>query len=341
LGGSGLRVSSLALGTGTFGNTDWGCTEAEAGRIYTRYREAGGNFVDTANKYAGGESEAILGRLTEGERDEVVIGTKFTAAHPGSFLDNPNSFGNHAKSLRLSLHRSLQRLRTDHVDVLWVHAWDPLTSITEMMRALDAQVRAGLVLALGASNMPAWVVARANTIAESHGWARFTAIQVEYSLVERGAERELFPMAGHLGLATMAWAPLAWGILTGKYLEPKEGEPTRLEPDHPKRDDRADVIAREVMAVAAERGLNAAQVALAWIMSRPQPPIVLLGARTVDQLEGNLGILEVSLDSETMERLDRVSAIEHGVPREFLRSGDGIDFFYGGAVPDAMEVGAR
>jgi aryl-alcohol dehydrogenase-like predicted oxidoreductase len=338
-GPSGLRVSTLALGTGTFGNTDWGCTEEGARQIYIRYRESGGNFIDTANTYADGESESIVGRLTTGDRDQVVIGTKFAAADPGTFGENPNGFGNHAKGLRLSLDRSLQRLGTEYVDVLWVHAWDPKTSIPEMMRALDLQVKAGKVLALGASNLPAWVVARANALADSQGSTPFSAIQVEYSLVQRGAERDLFPMAHHLGLTTMAWAPLAWGILTGKYLEGTE-EPTRLESSHPKLDQRADDIAREVRAIAEERGLHPSQVALAWIMARPDSPIVLLGARNLGQLEQNLGILEWELDEDAMGRLDRASALELGVPRDFLRSSDGIEFFYGEVMSEVEEVGA-
>ena len=339
LGPSGLRVSELSLGTGTFGNTSSGCDETESKRIYLRYREAGGNFIDTANKYADGQSEEILGRLTKSERDQVVIGTKFTAAHPGSFADNPNSFGNHAKSLRLSLRRSLTRLQTDYVDVLWVHAWDPRTAIVEMMRTLHEQVRAGNVLVLGASNMPSWVVATANAIASSNGWTPFSAIQVEYSLLQRGAERELFPMAGHGGLATMAWAPLGLGILSGKYLD-KDNSPRRLELNHPKLDQRADAIAREVSAIAEARGLMSPQVALAWVRAQTSAPIVLLGARNLSQVEDNLEVVDIVLDSDDLERLDRVSAIDRGVPDEFLSSDDGIDFFYGAEHPQTTRVGA-
>jgi aryl-alcohol dehydrogenase-like predicted oxidoreductase len=339
LGDSGLRVSTLALGTGTFGNQEWGCAENEAGKIYIRYREAGGNFVDTANKYGDGESEAIVGRLTESERDQVVIGTKYTAAHPGTFSDNPNTFGNHAKSLRMSLLRSLERLRTDHVDVLWVHAWDEQTSIVTMMRALDDQVRAGRVLALGASNMPAWVVAMANAIASSRGWTPFTAIQIEYSLIERGAERDLFGMATHLGLATMAWAPLAWGVLTGKYHDETD-EPRRLSEDHSKLDTRADAIVREVGGIAADTGHSPSQISLAWVLSRPEHPIALLGARSVSQLVENLEAGDVRLSLEYLARLDQASAIDSGVPNAFLGSPDGLDFFYGSPDIDATHVGA-
>lgn len=338
-GPSGIRVSELSLGTGTFGNSDWGCDESEAGRIYARYREAGGNFVDTANKYADGRCEEIVGRLTSSHRDEVVIGTKFTAAHPGTYDDNPNSFGNHSKSLRQSLHRSLERLQTDHVDILWVHAWDSKTGLDEMMRVLQDQVRAGKVLALGASNVPAWVVAAANTFARSHGWTPFSAVQVEYSLVERGAERDLFPMAAHFGLETMAWAPLAWGILAGKHLE-ADSTPTRLDSDHPKIDKRAAAIAREVAAVASERGLTPAQGALAWIRAQSGAPIVLLGARNLGQLDENLEVVDITLDESDVERLDRVSAVDLGVPNAFLSSDDGIEFFYGSEHPATTRVGA-
>jgi aryl-alcohol dehydrogenase-like predicted oxidoreductase len=337
LGGSGVRVSQFCLGTGTFGNAEWGCEPEESQRIYQTYREAGGNFVDTANKYADGLSEEIVGVVTKNDRSDVVIGTKFTAAHPGSYNDGPNRFGNHAKSLRHSLDRSLERLQTDYVDVLWVHAWDPLTSIEDMMRALDVQVRAGRVLVLGASNMPAWVVAHANAVAAAHGWAEFSAVQVEYSLIERGAERDVFPMCSHMGLSSVAWAPLGWGILTGKYLE--GAQEARLDPDHSKRDDRADAITRKVLEVAKRSGVAPSQVALAWVKSQPFDPIVLLGARSQSQLETSLAASSLELSLDDLGQLDAASAIDAGVPNQFLSSADGLEFFYGADRPEVRRVG--
>lgn len=215
LGGSGLRVSELALGAMTFGSDGWGTPEDEASSIYTAYRDLGGNFVDTANEiYSGGRSEEFVGRFIAGHRDEVVLATKYSDAPPGN---DPNAAGVHRKSLVQSLERSLRRLGTDYVDLLWVHAWDFLTSEAEVMRALDDVVRAGKVLYVAISDAPAWVIARCQTIAELRGWSPFVALQAEYNLVERTPERDLIPMARALDLAVVAWSPLASGILSGKY----------------------------------------------------------------------------------------------------------------------------
>ena len=341
LGSSGLRVARMALGTGTFGQPGWGCTEAVSRAIYERYREAGGNLLDTANKYAGGESEAIVGRIVGGERDELVIGTKYTAAHPATAAEDPNAYGNHRKNLRLTLDRSLRRLGTDYVDILWVHAWDPHTPVPALMRALDDEVRAGRVLHIGASNMPAWVVSRANAVAENHGWTPFCSIQVEYSLAERGAERDLLPMARHLGLAPMAWACLGWGLLTGKYAATAPQEPRRLPDEHPRLGANAQAIATEVGKVAASVGATPAQVALAWVLSHADAPIVLLGARNVRQIDENLTALGVELPSTVMGQLEVASAIDPGVPTSFLRSSDGLEFFYGSTDISPTERGVR
>jgi len=317
LGNSGLRVSELCLGTMTFGEEGWGSSKEESGRVLQAFAEAGGNFVDTADFYSGGKSERFLGELLGEDRDSFVVATKYTLArHP----QDPNATGNHRKNLVQALDASLKRLGTDYVDVLWVHQWDFFTPIEEVMRALDDQVRAGKVLYVGISDTPAWVVARANTMAEAHGWTPFVATQAQYSLVERTVERELVPMAQALDLATTAWSPLGMGVLTGKYAattSPAEGRLANSQRPN-SLPERNLEIARVVGEVAAELGATPAQLALAWLMSRPGVVIPVVGARQESQLKENLGAVDVKLNRDQLERLDQVSAIELGFPHDFL-----------------------
>src|SRR5207248_25742 len=252
LGSSGLRVSEMCLGAMTFGRADWGATPEESRRVFEAYVEAGGNFVDTANNYADGRSEEIVGGLLNDDRDRFVLATKYTAPIRSRDV---NAFGNHRKSLVQSLDQSLRRLRTDYVDLLWVHLWDSVTPVEEMMRALDDQVRAGKVLYVGISDVPAWAVAEANTLARERGWTPFSAIQVEYSLAERTVERELIPMAKALRLGVLAWGPLAGGLLTGKYAGVegvREGEDGRLEQGDRRLTEQSLRIAGEVAEIAGE-----------------------------------------------------------------------------------------
>src|ERR1700752_3606430 len=215
LGNSGLRVSEAALGTMTFGEDwGWGATKDEARKVYDSFREAGGNFIDTANLYTNGASESFLGEFMEGHRESVVLATKYTNAMPGT---DPNAGGNQRKNMMQSVEASLKRLRTDYIDLYWVHIWDRLTPVEEVMRGLDDLVRQGKVLYVGISDAPAWWIAQANTLAELRGWTQFIGLQIEYSLVERTVERELIPMAKALNLGVLAWSPLAHGVLTGKY----------------------------------------------------------------------------------------------------------------------------
>lgn len=321
LGRSGLRVSELCLGTMTFGMPAWGTGEAEAARIYGRYREEGGNFVDTANEvYGGGRSEEILGKLVGAHRDEVVLATKFSFGLPGGA--NANGGGNGRKSLRRSLDASLSRLDTDYVDLLWVHGWDELTPIEEMMRGLDDVVRQGKVLHVGISNSPAWVVARANTLAESNGWSSFIALQAEYNLLERCAEHDLLQMSRHLELGVAAWSPLAGGILSGKYApgaastdESKRLDSSRLHA----LDERSVAIAMRVSGLARDLGRTPSQVALNWL--RAQPGVIpLLGARTLAQLEDNLGCLAFSLEAEHVAALEELTRPPLPYPHKFLQA---------------------
>src|ERR1700678_218464 len=225
LGKSGLRISEASLGTITFGDEwGWGSPKAESQKVYEAYREAGGNFIDTANFYTGGTSEKFLGEFMQGHRDSVVLATKYSNAGPGT---DPNAAGNHRKSMMQAVEASLKRLKTDYIDLYWLHIWDEITPIEEVMRAFDDLVRQGKILYAGVSDMPAWVVAKANTLAELRGWSAFVGLQIEYSLIERTPERELLPMAAALGVGVTAWSPLAGGVLTGKQLEPGGAKESR------------------------------------------------------------------------------------------------------------------
>ena len=320
LGRSGLRVSELCLGAMTFGAApgSWGADTGESRAILNTFRAAGGNFVDTANRYMGGDSERVLGELLSDDRDEFVLATKFTAnMRPG----DANAGGNHRKSLVQSLDASLRRLRTEYVDLLWVHAWDGITPLEETMRALDDVVRAGKVLYIGISDAPAWVVARSNTMAELRGWSSYAAIQIEYSLIERTVERELVPMAQALGVGVLAWGPLGGGVLTGKYRSGADHNGSRRLDDGDRRlSERNLAIADTVVDVAAELGRSAAQVALAWLRARRGAEVIpILGARTNDQLAEALGSLTVELPADALRRLDDVSDVPLGFPHEMLR----------------------
>src|SRR6202522_1317386 len=225
LGKSGLRISEASLGTMTFGDEwGWGSPKAESQKVYEAYREAGGNFIDTANFYTGGTSEKFLGEFMQGHRDSVVLATKYSNASPGN---DPNAAGNHRKSMVQALEASLKRLKTDYIDLYWLHLWDQITPIEEVMRAFDDLVRQGKILYAGVSDMPAWVVAKANTLADLRGWTSFVGLQIEYSLIERTPERDLLPMAADLGLGVTAWSPLAGGILTGKQLQARGAKESR------------------------------------------------------------------------------------------------------------------
>jgi len=320
LGPSGLRVSELALGTMTFG-TDWGwgADEAECARIVERFGEAGGNFIDTASNYTDGSSERIVGALTRSDRDRWVLATKYTLSLDRS---DPNAGGNQRKSLVRALERSLRSLGTDYVDLLWVHMRDELTPIEEVVRALDDQVRLGKVLYVGISDSPAWVVARANAIAELRGWTPFVAVQLPYSLASRSAEREVLPMAAELGLTVTPWGVLEAGALTDR-----DPHTLRWGPSVSPRQAAAAGTAQDV---AEELGCTASQVAIAWLLGRSAPEIVpIVGVRSAEQLADNLGALDVQLTPEQRARLDAAAEPELGFPRAFLESADVRELIYG------------
>ena len=324
LGKSGLKVSELALGTMTFGEDwGWGASKEQSAKMFDAFAEAGGNFIDTAETYTNGTSEQFVGEFIRSERDRFVIATKY------SLNDNPtdpNAGGNHRKSMIRALEKSLDRLETDYIDVYFVHAWDGLTPIEEIMRALDDQVRLGKVLYAGFSDAPAWVVARANTMAQLRGWTPFTSIQVQYNLVERTAERELLPMARALDIGVTVWSPLAGGLLTGKYNAPTS-EPKRWVHESPMSaayvTDRNLKIAQAAIDIAFDIGHSPSQVAINWIRQKRNlaEMIPIIAGRSVDQFKDDLNCLSFELSPGHMKRLDDASAIELGFPHDFLCSG--------------------
>jgi aryl-alcohol dehydrogenase-like predicted oxidoreductase len=340
LGPSGLRVSELCLGTMSFGDAwGFGADEKEAHRILEAFAEAGGNFIDTANKYHEGQSEEIVGGFLGPDRDRFVVATKYTLAmDPG----DPNAAGNSRKNLRTSVEASLRRLRTDYLDLLWVHAWDYTTPVAEVMRALDDLVSAGTVLHVALSDAPAWVAAQANTLATWRGWSPLVALQLEYSLLERTADRELLPAAEALGLSVCAWAPLGAGILTGKYTRGATTAPEdsrRAAANQARLTERNRRIAGEVDRVADALGASSAQVALAWVRQRDRRLIPIAGVRALEQLEDVLGCLDLELPAEHLAELDEVSRIELGFPYELLMGPQG-QMVYGDLEPQIELPGA-
>lgn len=333
LGRSGLRVSELALGTMSFGTEwGWGADKEESRRIFETYADAGGNFLDTANVYTQGTSERYVGDFIGSDRDHWVVATKYTMAHLDR--EDPNASGNHRKSLRQAVEGSLDRLDTDHIDLLWVHAWDYTTPVAEVMRGLDDLVRAGKVLYLGISDTPAWVVSQANTLAELRGWTPFSALQLRYSLIDRTAERDLLPMAREFDLAVTPWSVLGAGVLTGKYNRedsPAEGRAKEGAATVQRNLDIAEVV----IEVADELGCSPAQVAIAWAQQQRPVVIPLVGANSAEQLEDNLGAVDVTLDDDQLERLDEVSATDPGFPHNMIGpDGSAKQHIYGEYLDD-------
>ncbi|MDR7275220.1 aldo/keto reductase [Catenuloplanes atrovinosus] len=327
LGRSGLRVSPLALGTATFGTeTGWGAGKDDARRLFDRYVELGGNFIDTAVGY--GSSESLLGEFIRGRRESLVLATKYsTLRRPG----DPNSTGGSRKNLAASVRTSLERLGTDYLDLLYLHVWDFTTPVEEILRGLDDLVRQGRVLHVAISNTPAWQIARMQTIADLRGWSPLAAVQLEYNLVERTAERDLIPMARELGLGVVPYSPLAGGVLAGRYdradlagVTPGDGtrkafNAAALGTVTARNLDVADVLKE----VAAELGCTPAQAGLAWVLRNPDVTAPVVGARTPAQLEDNLAALAVDLTAAQLSRLDQVSAVDPGQPHALL-AGDHI-----------------
>lgn len=324
LGRTGTRVSELCLGAMLFGSS---ASREEAAAIVRTFAEAGGNFIDTANRYANGESERIVGELLRGERDRWVLASKYGLSDDRS---DPNGGGASRKNLRKAVDRTLQRLQTDHLDLYYLHVWDAYTPVEEVVVALDELVQAGKILYPAISDAPAWVVARAITMATERDRAPFAALQIPYSLVERTVEPELLTMARALDVAVVSWAPLGGGFLTGRYGtdrdRPTEGRQAAREQPSSKL-----AVADALNAVAAERGATPTQVGIAWLLDRQRlaQVIPILGIRTEAHLRDNLGALTIDLTDDERARLDAVSAVPTGFPTHFggeqYAHGDALD----------------
>ncbi len=324
LGRSGLRVSPICLGAMTFG-LEWGAGSdvATSNAVLSRYLELGGNFIDTANIYTKGHSEAVLGEYFTtgpgaGKRDRTVIATKFMG---NMFSGDPNGGGANRKALLDQLHHSLRRLKTDYIDLYWAHFWDRNTPIDEMMVTLDHVVKQGKVRYIGFSDHPAWVCVQAQYEALFRNWTPLVALQIEYSLLQRTVEPELMSMAKAMGMGVTPWSPLAGGVLSGKFSRtnlPKSDGESRVKPENKRLNEQTWRIVDVLESIAAGRGATVAQVALRWIMDRDGVASTIIGARTMAQLEDNLAASNLQLTAEDSNRLDEVSAVPRAFPWDFI-----------------------
>lgn len=317
LGKSGLRVSELALGTMTFGEDwGWGASKEISRQIFETYVDRGGNFIDTAGHYTNGTSEKFIGEFIATDREYFVVGTKYTLREEHHRVHDPNAGGNHRKNMLRSIHGSLKHMNLDYVDVLWLHFWDNTTPMEEILRAMDDLIRGGKVLYIGISDTPAWVTAYGIAIAELRGWSRFIGYQGEYNLLGRGAERELLPMTRALDMAFLVFGLLEGGTLTGKFNQPRheDAENTREDDATPK----AKEIAKVVMEIAAEIGRTPAQVAINWVRQQSSNIIPIIGARSVSQIQDNLGVLEFTLSGEHLQRLTDTNPLVPDYPGYFI-----------------------
>ncbi|MFJ4783767.1 aldo/keto reductase [Streptomyces sp. NPDC088794] len=320
LGRSGLRVSPITLGTMAFGDPAWGSDDKTSTDLIEAYLEAGGNVIDTANGYTEGASERIIGDYLAAHpdlRDRVVISTKFAR---GMFPGDPNGGGAGRKAVIQQAEASLRRLRTDYIDLYWQHCWDRHTPLEETLTALDDLVRSGKVRYVGLSNTPAWAVARMATIAEYRHLAPVVALQVEYSLVRRTVEGELFGAAREFGLGVLAYSPLASGVLSGKYSRedrnPQDSGRGALA--EAQLGDRTFDIIDVLRRVADANECSVAAAALAWVRQQPALTSTILGVRSLKQLQANLDSLAVTLPDEALQELDKVSAPDLNYPFPWL-----------------------
>ncbi len=318
LGRTGLKVSNLCLGTMTFGNSTWGCDEPTSARIVARFLDAGGNFVDTADVYSTGVSEEITGRAIRNKRSQVILATKVA----GPMGTTANDLGLSRKHILDAIDGSLRRLGTDYLDLYQVHAYDPTTPLDETLRALDDCVRSGKVRYLGCSNFSAWQLMKATALARELGTARFDCLQPQYSLVCRSIEREHIPLCLEEGIGVIPWSPLGGGLLTGKFRKggaAPEGSRAAVDPTNRERfeNEKNLAIADAVVGAAKALGKTASQVALAWAATQPGVTSPIFGARTLEQLEDNLGAADLVIPEEERKRLNEVSRLELVYPYDF------------------------
>jgi len=304
----------------------WGCSNQEAALLVDLYVDRGGNFIDTANFYGQlGQSEVLLGQAIRGRRDRLVISTKYSlTTSPG----DPNASGNHRKNMVRSVEDSLKRMKTDYIDLYYLHMWDFRTPVDEILRAFDDLVRAGKILYIGLSDTPAWQASRMQAIAELRGWSQFCALQISYSLTERTVEREMIPMAAEMGMGVCPWSPLGGGVLSGKYSK-ADLVPANMNDLTSRKainavtgrlSERSLTIAEVVGEIAKSLGKTSPQVALAWTLVNPAVTAPVLGVRTVAQLNDNLGALDLEMSADHLARLDAVSGVPKVFPLDILKS---------------------
>lgn len=317
-GSTGLRVSELCLGTMAFG-TSWGfgANSDDSKKIINKFLEAGGNFIDTANVYTDGEAEKIVGDVIRPVRNRIVLSTKYSLCTDTA---NPNSLGNHRRNMVTSVEESLKRLKTDYIDVLWVHAWYFENRTEDVVRALDDLVRAGKVVYWGLSDTPAWICSEANTIANLRGWSPLSAIQFEYNLIERTAERELIPFADYNNIAKLGWAPLAGGILSGKHHinSPDAVDSLRKDRAANRRNAQIDSIVMSLIELSSQLEITPSQLALLWVLRKQKSFVPIIGVRTIEQLNDNIGTLNANYDQRVIDNLTELSKIDMGFPFNFL-----------------------
>ncbi|MBS1975904.1 MAG: aldo/keto reductase [Bacteroidetes bacterium] len=326
-GNTGLRVSELCFGTMGFGTEwGWGSDKEESRKIFDTFANADGNFFDTANRYTEGTSEKFLGEFIASDRDHFVIATKYTLKDRNGDL---NFAGNHRKNLMRSVRDSLKRLNTEYIDILWMHAWDLMTPVDEIMRGFDDLVSRGLVHYIGVSDTPAWVVSQCNTLAQLRGWSQFAGLQVEYSLIQRTVEFDLFSMATAFGMTVTPWAPLGGGALTGKYLK---GEKGRIQEGSKRLSERARSITQKVVEVAEHLGVTPAQVAINWTRQHRQLSMVpIIGATKVAHVEDMLGATKFVLPRAAFDELNEITKIDLPFPYSFFAEKTPMDVVYSGA----------
>ncbi len=326
LGNSGLKVSEFCLGTMGFGtHNDWGIAEEPSFEIMEAFGNAGGNFLDTANRYQDGMTEEIVGNfINKGDRDYWIVATKYSLKDNTT---NPNASGNNRKNMMRSVENSLRRLKTGFIDVLYLHIWDWLTPMEEVMRGLDDLVKQGKINYIAMSDTPAWLVSKAQEIARWRGYLPIVALQVEYSLIQRTPERDLIPMAKHYGMTVTPWAPLGGGALTGKYLR---NDPGRIKPDSKRLNDRAVSITKKVVEIAGELGVPASQVALAWTRQQGFDSIPIIGATKLSQFKENLKYPDLVIPDHHLNALNEISSIDLGFPGEFYKEAGVRENNFGG-----------
>jgi aryl-alcohol dehydrogenase-like predicted oxidoreductase len=336
LGESGLRVSELCLGTMTFGEDwGWGASKEDSRKIFDLFIEAGGNFIDTASNYTDGTSERFVGEFIASDRDAFIVATKYTLRRPGANPKDLNAGGNQRKNLLRTVEASLKRLKTDYIDLLYLHVWDFTTPVEEVLRGLDDLVRGGKILYAGISDTPAWIASYAQAVAELRGWSRFVAYQGEYNLLERGIERDVLPMTQAMGMSVLAFGLLGGGALTGKFNQPGgPGEPARAS----RASEQEKAAAEILLQVAADAGCTPSQAAVNWVRQQSPHIIPILGARRASQIEDNLAALSFTLSSELLERLSAINPPEPGFPHSFWNDFVRRDLIFGENVDRFVDL---